>query len=366
MPSENKSSQENHVIEAPLATAAIEVLPPKKSSTQVGLAAKLGYEMQFIRGRGAFEISIVTGLLVLFYIVYSSINPTGFAFLNSYNLSGVISQAVPVLAILSIASGILMVAGEYDLSLGPALTLNAIVFINVANGYGLVAGIVSALVSGIAVAVINGLIVVYAKIPSFIATLGMSFFWAGASLFINGTNAAMLPTPVDRTMEFLFAHDFGIFRSQLIWLAIVGIFSYVILHKHRFGNHVYAVGGNPAAAKAISINPIRVKLMAYGYFGLLSGLASILIAVRTTSVQPGGTATQDFTLFAIAAAVVGGSSLNGGKGSVIGMIVGAALIELIRNGLLLGHAPGFYITLFVGVTIVIAAVFNKIMEGKAS
>jgi simple sugar transport system permease protein len=91
-----------------------------------------------------------------------------------------------------------------------------------------------------------------------------------------------------------------------------------------------------------------------------------LIAVRTASAQPGGTATQDFTLFAIAAAVVGGSSLNGGKGSVEGLIIGAALIELIRNGLLLGHAPGFYIALFVGVTIVIAAVCNKIMEGKAS
>ena len=363
--SSEKNNQEHHVLDAPLATAAIELLP-NKATAPVGLLAKARYELQFIRGRGAFEISIVTGVLVLFYVIYSSINPTSFAFLDSHNLSGVISQAVPVLAILSIASGVLMVAGEYDLSLGPALTLNAIVFIQASNNFGLVVGIVAALVSGVVVALINGLIVVFAKIPSFIATLGMSFFWAGASLFINGTNAAQLPTPVDTTMEFLFAHDFGIFRSQLVWLIIVGVASYIILHKHRFGNHIYAVGGNPAAAKAISINPIKVKLQAYAFFGLLAGLASILIAVRTTSVQPGGTATQDFTLFAIAAAVVGGASLNGGKGSVIGMIIGAALIELIRNGLLLGHAPGFYITLFVGVTIVIAAVFNKIMEGKAS
>jgi len=258
-----------------------------------------------------------------------------------------------------------MIAGEFDLSLGPAITFNAIVFIKVSEAAGVWAGIIAALASGVFIALVNGSIVVFTKIPSFIATLGMSFFWAGASIFVNGTSPAILTKSRDETMVFLFAQDFGSFRSQLVWLLIIGFLAYMFLHRHKLGNHMFAVGGNESAAEAISINPKKIKLVAFAIFGGLVGFASILIAVRTSSMQPGGSATEDFTLFAIAAAVVGGTSLNGGRGSVIGIIVGAALIELIRNGLLLGRAPGFYITLFVGVTIVIASIFNKLMEGKA-
>ncbi|WAH96209.1 hypothetical protein OW521_17540 [Arthrobacter sp. MMS18-M83] len=140
--------------------------------------------------------------------------------------------------------------------------------------------------------------------------------------------------------------------------------AWIFLHRHRRGNHIFAVGGNQAAAKAISINPVFVKLMSFAIFGLLVGFTSILIAVQTTSVQPG--TTNDFTLMAVAAAVVGGCSLNGGRGSVIGMVIGAALIQVVQNGLILAQAPGFYIQLFVGIIIVVAAIFNKLMEGKAS
>jgi simple sugar transport system permease protein len=216
---------------------------------------------------------------------------------------------------------------------------------------------------------VNGAIVVFTKIPSFIATLGMGFFWGGASIFINGTNAAQLPPELSSEgswFEFLFAHDFGFFRSQAVWLIIIGVIAFLFLQRHKLGNHIYAVGGNAAAAKAISISPNRVKLMAFGIEGLLVGFASILFVARIPSVQPGGSATQDFTLFAVAAAVVGGVSLLGGRGTILGMIIGAALIEVIKNGLILGNAPGFYLQLFVGVTIVVAAIFNRFMEGKAS
>lgn len=330
-----------------------------------GFGARFRYNLQFVRGRGSLEISLVVVVLLIGYIIAGLIWPTGFAFLNPNNLSGVISQSVPVLAILGLAAGILMIAGEFDLSLGANITLSAILFIKVSEGFGVWLGILGGVGCGILVALVNGVIVVYTKIPSFIATLGMSFFWMGAGIFINGTTPAALSTSRDSTMVFLFAENFGFFRSQLVWLIIITALAWFFVHRHRRGNHLFAVGGNPAAAEAISINPRRVKLMAFALFGALVGFASILIAVRTSSIQPGGSATEDFTLFAIAAAVVGGTSLSGGRGSVIGIVVGAALIELIRNGLLLARAPGFYITLFVGVTIVIAAIFNKLIEGKA-
>lgn len=362
-----EKSPEDHVLTAPIETSAITQVRRLADNQPQGFLGKIRHELQFVRGRGAFEISIVLVLLLAGYVTASAVDPSNFAFLNPNNLSGVISQAIPVLAILGLAAGILMIAGEFDLSLGFALTFNAIVFLRAVESFGWAIGIVAGILSGIFVALVNGLIVVGTKIPSFIATLGMSFFWGGASIFINGTKPAMLMPGTDRdTLEFLFTQNFGIFRAQLIWLIVVGVAAWFFIHRHRLGNHIFAVGGNPSAAKAISIDPSRVKLLAFAIFGALVGLASILIAVRTSSIQPGGTATESFTLFAIAAAVVGGTSLYGGRGSVIGIIVGASLIELIRNGLLLAKAPGFYITLFVGVTIVIAAIFNKLMEGKAS
>lgn len=362
---ESDKSKKEHVLTAPLNTEAVTTVRRLADNKPKKGLAKLRHELQFIRGRGAFEISIVLIILLTGYVTASIVNPAGFSFLNPNNLSGVISQAVPVLAILGLAAGILMIAGEFDLSLGAAITFNAIAFIKVSEAFGLLAGVLAGILSGVFIALVNGIIVVATKIPSFIATLGMSFFWAGASIFLNGTTPAILTKSRDEVMVFLFAQDFGVFRSQLVWLLIIGVGAWFFLHRHRLGNHIFAVGGNASAAKAISINPNRVKLLAFAIFGGLVGFASILIAVRTSSIQPGGSATQDFTLFAIAAAVVGGTSLMGGRGSVIGIIVGAALIELIRNGLLLAKAPGFYITLFVGVTIVIASIFNKLMEGKA-
>jgi simple sugar transport system permease protein len=362
-----EKSPEKHVLTAPVETSAIPRVRRLADNKPTGFMAKIRYELQFIRGRGAFEISIVLVLLLTGYVTAAIIDPANFSFLNPNNLSGVISQAIPVLAILGLAAGILMIAGEFDLSLGFALTFNAIIFIRAVEAFGWAVGIAAGILSGVFVALVNGLIVVATKIPSFIATLGMSFFWGGASIFINGTTPAMIMEGEDKAaLEALFTQDFGSFRAQLIWLLIIGVGTWFFLHRHRLGNHIFAVGGNPSAAKAISINPSRVKLMAFAIFGALVGFASILIAVRTSSIQPGGSATESFTLFAIAAAVVGGTSLNGGRGSVIGIVVGASLIELIRNGLLLAKAPGFYITLFVGVTIVIAAIFNKLMEGKAS
>jgi simple sugar transport system permease protein len=362
-----KKADKEHVLTAPVETVAIPKISSLTADPGAGFLARFRYNFQFIRGRGSFEITMVLLLLLVGYSSVGFLNPSGFAFLNPNNLSGVISQAIPVLAILGIAAGVLMVAGEFDLTIGFALTFNAIVFLRAVEFFGWGWGILAGILSGAMVSLINGVIVISTKIPSFIATLGMSFFWGGASIFINGTTPAMLNPGRDREiLELMFTHNFGVFRSQLIWLVAVGIVMWFFLHRHRLGNHLFAVGGNAAAAKAISINPNKVKLMAFGIFGSLVGLASILIAVRTSSIQPGGNATQDFLLFAIAAAVVGGTALNGGRGSIIGMIAGAALIELIRNGLLLAKAPGFYITLFVGVTIVIAVIFNKVMEGKAS
>jgi simple sugar transport system permease protein len=336
-------------------------LADSQPTTRAGV---LKENLYFLRGRGALEIGLIYLAIVVAFVVASLVNPAGFPFLNDNNLSGVLSQSIPVLAILAIGAGVLMVAGEFDLSMGAVIGLSAIVFIRASNNLGWPTAFVLAIATAVGAAMINGLIVVVTRIPSFIATLGMSFFWTGASIFVNGlTPAVFNPGVKTDTMVNLFAGDFGYFRSQILWLLVIGVIAWFFLHRHKLGNKVYAVGGNPLAAAAVSIKPNSVRLQAFAVMGLMVGIASVLIAVRTSGMQPA--TTGDYTLLAIAAAVVGGCSLTGGRGTVIGMVVGAALIRTIENGLILGKAPGFYVQLFVGVSIVVAAVFNKLMEGKA-
>ena len=318
----------------------------------------------YMRGRGALEIGIVYGAVLVAFIIAALADPAWFPFLESSNLSGVLSQNIPVLGCLAIGAGVLMIAGEFDLSIGAVIGLCGVVFIKTANETSWLTALVVTVATGVAVMLVNGLIVVTTRIPSFIATLGMSFFWTGASIYVNGTApATFAPGVRTETMVDLFAGDYGYFRSQIVWLIVLGVIAWFFLHRHRLGNKVYAVGGNPAAAKAVSIKPNVVRLQAFAFMGFMTGIASSLIVGRTSGMQPG--TTEDYTLLAIAAAVVGGCSLTGGRGSVFGMIIGAALILTIQNGLVIGNAPGFYVQLFLGLCIVIAAVFNKFMEGKA-
>lgn len=326
---------------------------------------RLKDNLYYLRGRGALEIGIIFALIVVSFSIASIADPDGFPFLTSTNLSGVLSQSIPILGLLAIGAGVLMIAGEFDLSIGAVVGLCGVVFIKTANSSGWPTALLVTIAVGIAVMLVNGLIVVLTKIPSFIATLGMSFFWTGASIYVNGLNPATF-LPGVRTDRFLnlFAGDHGYFRSQIVWLLVIGIGAWFLLHRHKVGNKIFAVGGNALAAAAVAIKPNVVRLRAFAFLGLMVGISSSLIVARTSGMQPG--TTESYTLLAIAAAVVGGCSLTGGRGSIIGMIIGAALIQTIQNGLILAKAPGFYVQLFLGVAIVVAAVFNKFMEGKAT
>ena len=355
MSNENKPGR-GPILQAPLATEAIQMRRLSDQKPKTGFAA-FKYNLQFMRGRGALEIGVVLAVILFGYITAAIINPSGFSFLNPNNLSGVVSQAIPVLAILGLAAGILMIAGEFDLSLGPAITFNAIVFIKASEAFGLGVGVLAGIASGVAIALVNGAIVVITKIPSFIATLGMSFFWAGASILMNGTTPAIISAENRAgAMEFLFAHDFGLFRSQLIWLIVVGVLAWFFMHRHRYGNHIYAVGGNAEAARRAGINVKRVRTIAFVLCSSLAAIAGMLFASRMNSISPstGGSSTL---LYAVGAAVIGGVSLFGGKGRMRDAILGGLVVAVIDNGMgLLGYGAGIQFLVTGAVLLVSAGV----------
>lgn len=314
-----------------------------------------------VTAQPAGSILIVFVLLQVACIASALLWPDSFRYLSPQNLA-ILMKAIPILGCLALGAGILMVAGEFDLSIGSVYTLTAVVMA-VAVGGGASAFLAAplAVLIGVAIGVLNGLITLRFGLPSFIVTLGGLLFWRGAVLLFNGAVQVRFdPGPV---FSGLFAGTFLGVNAAFWWLGFLSLGFYLLLHRHKFGNHVFATGGNRAAATAIGINTGRVKVIAFAIAGGMAAFAGVLAASRVGSVQPGqGTGLE---LQAIAACVIGGLSLNGGRGSVTGIILGVLLIHTITDVLLLLRAPGFYLEMFIGGLIVVASAFNYAIERRS-
>jgi simple sugar transport system permease protein len=299
--------------------------------------------------------------------------PEQFRYLAEANIAVVLKSIAP-LGIMALGVGILMIAGEYDLSVGAVYSFTAIICATVSNslmgdisaeGASSAApfiGMAAALLVGTAIGLFHAFITLRFNIPSFITTLGGMLLWKGATLLYHGAQALRFkPTDPFAT---LFGGSVGFVHASIIWFALFAVVFYYLLHHHRLGNHFYAVGGNRNAAVAIGINPTRTKMFAFAIAGFMASLAGVIAATRVGSIQPGGGIGME--LQAIAACVIGGLALNGGRGSIVGIVLGTALVFTIQDVLLLLRAPGFYFEMFVGALIVIAVVMNTaIRRAKA-
>jgi simple sugar transport system permease protein len=346
-------------VSAPSVTEALVMGPVTRSS--------FGQWVREHRGRGALEVTILFVLLQLGCILYWAKDPTKFAYLSAANLS-VMSQSIPWLGLLAIGAGVLMIAGEFDLSLAMNMGMCELIFIRwYGSGHSAWLCAALAIVVGIGIAAINALIINTFHIPSFIATLGMASFWWGMQNMYVGSGG---PAPriddakLSKQLKQVISAELGLgIRAQMLWLAGIGVLVWMFMHRHKLGNHLFAVGGNESAARAISINPKRVKLLAFCILGALCGLAAVLQGVQARTLIPGSGA--GYELEAIAGAVIGGCSLRGGKGSVFGMVLGVAFVKTFQAIVLLSSLPAFYLKVFIGLMTVIFVIINQYFEGKA-
>lgn len=308
----------------------------------------------------AIDILILFLLVQVGAILYSMIEPDTFRYLDERNVT-VTLKAVSILGVMSLGVGVLMISGEFDLSVGAVYTFTGI-FMAKQVEQGMSAFIAAPLAIGVGVAIglLNGFVTLRFSIPSFIATLGAMLFWEGMTLFFYGARSMRFRP--DDSFSSLMAGEVGPLPASFLWLLGLSLIFWALLHHHKIGNHFYAVGGNKRAATAIGINPTRVKLLAFALAGACAALGGVLAAARVGAIQPGQGAGLE--LRAIAACVIGGVALSGGRGSILGIFLGAALIYTIQDILLLGRAPGFYLDVFVGLLIIGAAVFNQMIRSQ--
>jgi len=260
------------------------------------------------------------------------------------------------LGIIAVGVSMLMVSGEFDLSVGSVFLMSTLIFSTLANT-GVSPPIAFLLTLGACALMgfLNGLITLKLGIPSFITTLGTMMFWRGISIYATGGYTVIWKAETD-FLQILGGRLFSMFRMTGIWFIGLTVLFFLILHKTRYGNWVFATGGNLEAARNIGVNTNKVKLINFTVCGLLAGLSGATNVARyLTVVAQLGMGKE---LEAIAACVIGGNLLMGGRGTILGTFIGVYLLSMIRTGLvMLGISSYLYLPI-TGIIIVVAVVIN--------
>lgn len=274
-------------------------------------------------------------------------------FLQSSNMLNILLTAA-VVALIAAGQTYVIILAEIDLSVGAVLGFSAIITASVMSDHGPVAGLAAGLLVGALAGAINGLLVTKTRMPSFIATLATMSIFAGLTLQFSQGN------PVKVTSEsFLFlgqGHILGIPTPIWIMVGATVLFGY-ILARTRYGRELYATGDNEDAARLAGVNTARVKIMAFMISGVLAAVAGFILTARLGTAQP--TAGSGLELSAIAAVIIGGTSLAGGRGALLGTVVGAVLLSMIDNGLNLLNVSPFLQGVVKGAVILFAVYIDR-------
>jgi ribose transport system permease protein len=312
----------------------------------------------------AMQRFLAFAALIVIVIVFSLLSPN---FLQFDNVVGILI-ATTVNGVLALGVTFVIISGSIDLSVGTVMTLSAVltaVFVTVWQ-LPLPVGIAAGIVTGGLAGLVNGVLVAKLKIPSFIATLGMLNVAKGLALVISG----LKPIYFNDTPEFNRAAMGSVIGgivpgleipNLVVVLFVSALAASLILSKTILGRYTFALGSNEEAARLSGVNVDAWKIAVFTVCGLFAGIAGVLIGARLNSAQP--SLGQGYELDAIAAAVIGGTSLSGGEGSILGTVIGAFIISTLTNGLRILSVPQEWQTVVTG-SIVIVAVYLDIVRRR--
>ena len=322
-------------------------------SMEAGLGAKPAASAR-LRLAGGQAMSRY-GIIIAFVALCLGLSLLNEYFLTSGNITNVLRQA-SINGILAVGLTFVILPGGIDLSVGSLLALCGILgaqFVTGANPGNPATALAVGIGAGLALGMVNGLLVAYLRVPAFVATLGMLSVARGLTFISNGGMPVPNLSPAFRTLGQGFVAGVPV---PVILFALTVLLAWVALRFTTYGRYVYAVGGNERSARTSGIDTRRVVFSVYAVSGALAGLAGLMLAARTTSALP--QAGVSYELDAIAAVVIGGTSLTGGIGSPVGTLFGALIIAVISNGLDLMGVSSYYQQVIKGVIIVLAVLLD--------
>lgn len=295
--------------------------------------------------------------LVLLCGIITFVAPT---FLTLSNITNVFTQ-VSVNAIIAVGMTFVILTGGIDLSVGSTLAISGALAASIIKSTGnIYLALIASSAVGIGIGLINGLLIAKGKIQAFIATLATMTIFRGVTLvYTNGTPISKLPD----SFVMLGNAKVGFLPVPVLITIIVAAIAIYVLSQTKLGRYIYALGGNEDSARLSGINTTKIKTLVYVVSGFASSVAGVIIASRIGSASPN--AGVGFELDAIAAVVIGGTSLAGGEGRISGTLIGALIIGVLNNGLNLMNVSPFYQSIVKGLVILVAVLLDKKSRKKA-
>ncbi len=295
---------------------------------------------------GSLRELLLIGVVVLLCIVWTAMNPQ---FISMNNITNILRQG-SYTAIAAVGMTMVIIIGEIDLSAGSLICASGLIGAMVCKSTNnVLLAVLAALLVGVVVGGVNGVLCAVGKLPGFIATLASMTVLRGLAYIITGGNSVVW-TNEDFTK--IGTGYVGIVPIPVIIMLAVIAFGVFLTSKLRFGRYIYAVGGNMEASRWSGIAVVKVKIIVYMIMGVLTSIAGLIVVTRLGSGQP--SAGQNFEMDCITAAVVGGTSMSGGRGKIIGTVVGVLLLTVLTNGMTLVGINTYWQQVFKGVIIVVS------------
>jgi len=308
----------------------------------------------------AQSTSVLLVLIVIFilFTIYSD-----YRFIRPANIRSLLSFGAEF-SLIFLAIGVLMISGEFDLSIGSLLVFSTYVFTLLFRaGVDPFVAFLLTLGVGALMGLLNALITVKGQIPSFVTTLGMMMFWRGITLLLTGGATISIDLAAHPLFISFMTGTIGqFFPVQYIWFVVIAVLLGVLLHFHRFGNWVFATGDNRDAARAMGINTNFVKIMCFVMVGILCACSAGMQMARVSTFT--SRAGEGWELRGVAAAVVGGTSLRGGIGNMGGIFLGAMIIATIDNGLVAMRVPYQWSFVVFGLVILFSVLSSMYLEKR--
>jgi simple sugar transport system permease protein len=303
-------------------------------------------------------------LLLVMLVVFTSINP---AFLSLTNVGNALTFTVE-LGFIALAMTLLMTAGEFDLSVGSVFGFAPVVMWTLFNAgiLPLAAAFVVAMAVALCIGLISGLFVTRLKIPSFLVTLGMLLVVRGTALWLTDGFPQRTWNAGEQWLARVLVGDFYIgglrIYMSLIWFILLAVAFHYTLTRTRFGNWIQATGGNPVAARNRGVPTRRVKTILFMLSALMAAFAGAISSIRVSAANPNS--GSGYELEVIAMVVIGGTALAGGRGTIIGTVLGVLILRLMRNGIVLIGVPGLAYNIFIGAIILGMMALHSTLERR--
>lgn len=299
---------------------------------------------------------LASALLLVLLAILFQIRSDG-VFLSVNNIRGILGL-LPETALVAVGVTLLMICGEFDLSVGSVFALMPMTMaVLIVGGVPFWLAVAAGLALCAVIGFINGWITIRFDIPSFITTLGMMFMARSMTVVVSGGFPPRIkPGDVPSWVFVGFVDEGGFVRASVLWFAGIAVLIALLLAKTNFGNWVRATGGFPPAAAAMGIPTGKVKIACFMICSMLAGFAGMIQSLRLNSFLP--SIGEGMELQAVAAAVIGGTSLMGGVGSIVGGLIGATLIRVIDNGMVMSQIDANWFKFAIGALTIFAVIGN--------